>query len=254
MPFRIRLLPIAIALAFVMLSVKSYDLGKGLTVVPSNIEFASVRAQGQPPLLVPPGERPQLAQAATSQGGAAQQRPAPGGAQPAAGAQRTAAAQGQQPPAAGRPDQKRSAFLASQDEWSEQELAVLQKLADRREELEKREREIQSKGITLQAAEKRLTEKVQELQALQATIASLVSTHSDQEKKRLDSLVKIYENMKPRDAAKIFEELDMLVMLDVIELMKERKVAPILANMNPNRAKEVTVELANRRQLPVPKE
>ena len=56
--------------------------------------------------------------------------------------------------------------------------------------------------------------------------------------------------MKPKDAARIFEELDMAVLLDVIERMKERKTAPILAQMNPRRAKAITLELAQRRGLP----
>ncbi|WP_419902504.1 magnesium transporter MgtE N-terminal domain-containing protein [Kiloniella sp.] len=60
--------------------------------------------------------------------------------------------------------------------------------------------------------------------------------------------------MKPKDAARIFEELDMVVLLDVVERMKERKTAPILASMNPKRAKEITLELAQRRDLPLSKE
>jgi flagellar motility protein MotE (MotC chaperone) len=56
--------------------------------------------------------------------------------------------------------------------------------------------------------------------------------------------------MKPKDAARIFGELDMVVLLDVIERMKERKIAPILAEMNPQRAKAITIELAQRRGLP----
>jgi len=60
--------------------------------------------------------------------------------------------------------------------------------------------------------------------------------------------------MKPKDAARIFEELDMEVLLEVVERMKERKTAPILAQMNPQRAKTVTLELAQRRELPVPRQ
>ena len=60
--------------------------------------------------------------------------------------------------------------------------------------------------------------------------------------------------MKPKDAARIFEELDMEVLLEVIERMKERKTAPILAQMNPQRAKTVTLELAQRRELPLPRQ
>ena len=54
--------------------------------------------------------------------------------------------------------------------------------------------------------------------------------------------------MKPKDAARIFEELDLEVLLQVVQRMKEAKVAPILAAMDPKRATEVTTRLAERRQ------
>lgn len=56
--------------------------------------------------------------------------------------------------------------------------------------------------------------------------------------------------MKPKDAARIWEELDLEVLLDVAELMKEAKIAPILADMDAVKAKTVTSELRSRRQLP----
>ena len=61
------------------------------------------------------------------------------------------------------------------------------------------------------------------------------------------SLVKIYENMKPKDAARIFGELDMAILLPVTERMKERKLAAILAKMNTTNAMALTIQLAQRR-------
>lgn len=66
--------------------------------------------------------------------------------------------------------------------------------------------------------------------------------------------MKIYEAMKPKEAARIFEKLDMPVLLDVVERMKERKASAVLAKMDPTKAKSVTLELAQRRDLPVPRE
>ena len=54
----------------------------------------------------------------------------------------------------------------------------------------------------------------------------------------------------PGDAARIFEALEMPVLLDVIERMREGKSAPILAAMDPLKAKEVTASLVERRALP----
>jgi len=66
----------------------------------------------------------------------------------------------------------------------------------------------------------------------------------------MESLVKIYEKMKPKDAARIFNNLEMDILIDVASNIKESKMAPILASMSSDRANKLTVELATRRQLP----
>ncbi len=101
----------------------------------------------------------------------------------------------------------------------------------------------------LKAAEKRVESKIAELKSLQETIDNLIRKYNEQEEAKMQSLVKIYESMKPKDAARIFERLDMEILLEVVERMKERKSAPILADMDPARAKSITVELARRRQF-----
>jgi flagellar motility protein MotE (MotC chaperone) len=105
----------------------------------------------------------------------------------------------------------------------------------------------------LKAAEDQIERKIAEMKSLQNTIQGLLRQYNDQEDNKMRSLVKIYENMKPKEAAKIFEQLDMPIMLEVIERMKEQKVAPILAEMDPAKARVVTSELAQRRSIPMPK-
>ncbi len=130
------------------------------------------------------------------------------------------------------------------------EIELLQHLSIRREEIDKREKEIEARAGLMQAAESRIDKKVIELQNLQATIEGLIKTFDEQQDAKLLSLVKIYENMKPKDAAKIFEELELETLLEVAERMKERKLAPVMAKMNPEKAREMTVELRQLRQLP----
>lgn len=141
------------------------------------------------------------------------------------------------------------AMSAPEDELSDAELKTLQDLSARRRELDAREKDLDMRAGLLAAGEKRVDEKVSELKSLQDTLKGLIKTYDEQEKAKLKSLVKIYENMKPKEAAPIFEKLDMDTLLDIIERMKERKVAPILAKMNPAKAREVTDELARRHQL-----
>ncbi len=137
---------------------------------------------------------------------------------------------------------------------TDEELEILQSLSRRREMLVERERDLDKRDVLLQATEKRLDEKMAELRELQATIEDLVRENDTKTEEQMSSLVKIYEAMKPKEAARIFNNLDMVVLLDVIERMKERKTAPILARMSPDRANAVTLELARRRILPFPKE
>jgi flagellar motility protein MotE (MotC chaperone) len=70
---------------------------------------------------------------------------------------------------------------------------------------------------------------------------------------RLKGLITMYENMKPRDAAKIFNGLEDGVLVDVASKINPRTMAEILAQMQPEVAQHLTVELASKaQQLPAP--
>ena len=133
---------------------------------------------------------------------------------------------------------------------TEEEIAVLQKLSARREELDKREREVELRENMLAAAEKRLDGKLAELKKVQGAVSGLLKKHDAEEETKLAQLVKMYEIMKPKEAAAIFEKLDKDVLLDVVERMREQKSGPIIAKMDPAKAEQLTTALAERRTLP----
>ncbi len=101
----------------------------------------------------------------------------------------------------------------------------------------------------LEATEVRLDKKIAETKKLEETVKGLLVEYNKHEDEKIKSLVKIYENMKPVDAARIFDELEMPVLVMVVDKMNERKVAPVLAKMSPVRAKQLTMELAEDRKL-----
>ena len=129
------------------------------------------------------------------------------------------------------------------------ELDMLQNLAFRREELDARDAELRLRANLLAVTEARIEERIAELRAVEATIQSLLITYDEQEEAQLQSVVSIYEAMKPKDAAKIFNELDMLILIELAERMRERLI--VLADMDPTADNALTVELATRRSLPV---
>lgn len=208
---------------------------------------AQQTAQIQPPAPAAPAAQP--AAATTPAGGPpAAGSAAAGNAAPGSGAADATGGDGQDLLA-----QEQQRKLARDPfNYTDEEVDVLQQLAKRRAELDQRARQLDEREALVKAAEQRMEQKMAELKALQATVQDLLKQRSAADEQQLQSLVKIYENMKPKAAAQIFEEMDMDVLLDVVARMNERKVAPILALVSPTRAKELTFELAQRRQMPIP--
>jgi flagellar motility protein MotE (MotC chaperone) len=132
------------------------------------------------------------------------------------------------------------------DRLSQSEFEVLQRLAERRAELEERARQLDRHAALLATAEANLAAQLERLEQLRAEIAAMVTAHDAAEEAKLVSLVKIYETMKPKAAAEIFNRLEMPILISVLERMREAKSADVLARMDPAKARQVTAELARR--------
>lgn len=130
------------------------------------------------------------------------------------------------------------------------EIAVLGSLTNRREELDKRAKELDLREQLLSAAEKRVEDRIGELKALEDKIKVQIADNDKQNDEKMAGLVKMYETMKPKEAARIFERLDMGVLIDVAKRMQPRKMSAVLAAMDPVAAQELTVELATGEKLP----
>jgi flagellar motility protein MotE (MotC chaperone) len=139
--------------------------------------------------------------------------------------------------------------LSQQAYFSPVEVDLLQSLSARREELNKWEEDIKLKENLLEATEVRLDRKIEEIQGMQVGLKQLLEEYGKHEEAEIRSLIKIYENMKPKAAAQIFDEMEMPILLLVVDKMSERKAAPILALMTPVKAKNLTVELADQRKM-----
>ena len=130
------------------------------------------------------------------------------------------------------------------------EIEVLQELSARRAQLDRRAGDLDQQQIVMQAAEKRIDEKIAKLEALQKSIQSTVDKQNAADDARAQSLVKIYETMKPADAAQILSQLDLPILLQMLSRMKEAKTAPILAAMDPSKAEAITTAMAKRQNPP----
>jgi flagellar motility protein MotE (MotC chaperone) len=126
------------------------------------------------------------------------------------------------------------------------ERAVLERLQDRRQELESRTRDLEMRENLLKAAEKRLEAKVGELKDVEGRIATAVGARDKAEADRFKGIVAMYENMKSKDAARIFDRLDIKILVEVATQIKPAKMSEIMAAMTSESAERLTVELASR--------
>jgi flagellar motility protein MotE (MotC chaperone) len=136
---------------------------------------------------------------------------------------------------------------AAPEPVAEAERALLEQLRARRTEIESREQAVAAQEVVLQAAERRLARRVEELSALQQRLEALDRGRAEREEAGWRGLVRTYEAMRPRDAASIFDELEMPVLVEILDRMAERKAAPVIGAMRPERARMVTAELARHR-------
>ena len=96
---------------------------------------------------------------------------------------------------------------------SDSERAVLLELRQRRQELDAHARTLETRESVLAAAEQKLAARITELQSLQHSLETLETARQRQDDANWQGLVKLYEAMKPRDAAAIFNDLDQPVLL-----------------------------------------
>jgi len=139
-----------------------------------------------------------------------------------------------------------AAQIAKDAGLSPAELQVLQSLGTRRGELDQREQGLDTQLALIQAAEAKVDAKIATMNALKADMQGLLGQLDSKQQAEVDRLVKVFEAMKPADAAARFVLLNDDVRLPIAAQMKERSLSAMLAKMPPPDAKRLTESLAAR--------
>jgi flagellar motility protein MotE (MotC chaperone) len=134
----------------------------------------------------------------------------------------------------------------AQQPVSPSERAILERLQSRRQEIEARQREIDIRESLLKAAEKRIESKVEEMKAVETRMSTSAAEQKAAEAQRLKGLVTMYEGMKPKDAARVFDRLEMGVLIEIATQIAPRKMSDIMGLMQSEAAERLTVEMARR--------
>jgi flagellar motility protein MotE (MotC chaperone) len=179
------------------------------------------------------------------------------GAGEGAGATQTAAPSAAPPPATPATPTPAAANACAANAFADaaglspSEVQVLQALGARREALDSRAAEMDTRQELLAAAERRLEERLAELKRIEARVQALTTAADDTQNQRITQLVDVYQRMRAKDAAAVFDALDQDVLVEVASRMRQANLAEVMGKMNPARARQLTLWLARERGVDV---
>ncbi len=151
-----------------------------------------------------------------------------------------------EPAAASPPPQETRQELRPSAEPASSERAILEKLGARRDALQQRSRDLETREQLIENAERKLETRINDLKSLEQKGDDAAAKRAEAEAAGLKSLVTMYETMKPKEAARVFDRLKLDVLVPVVVGMNPRKMAEVLAVMQPDAAERLTVALAQR--------
>lgn len=125
---------------------------------------------------------------------------------------------------------------------------LLAEVARRQAEAERRERLIEVRETRATAAEALARTQLAALGKLRDEVERLVLREANAADADIDSLVALYVNMRPQQAAKVLERLEAPRAATILLKIPERQAGPIMAQMDPQAALLVTQEIAGRRE------
>ena len=124
--------------------------------------------------------------------------------------------------------------------------AMLAALRDRETRLAKQEAKAAEREQTLALARKEIDAQIATLEATEQKLAQTIALADQASEKDVAKLVAMYETMKPKDAAKLFGEMDPDFAAGFLAQMRSDSAAAVLAGLAPAKAYAISLKLAGR--------
>lgn len=129
------------------------------------------------------------------------------------------------------------------------EIGHLQKLNDRKKELDAREEELNRMENELQVQKVELEKRLKELEEMRTKISSILDDRVKVDNEKVDTLVQMYSNMKVPQAAKVFETMDEDLAVEILGRMKKKNAADIMNLLKPEKAQILSEMFAGYKRL-----
>lgn len=140
------------------------------------------------------------------------------------------------PPAPTPPPAASAAPAAAERQPTSNQIDHLSKLSDRQRELEARAEELSRQEAELAQMKIELEKRLQELEGMRQQISEILAERVKVDEEKVETLVQMYSNMKPPQAAKIFESLDEDLAVELLSRMKKKNAADIMNLLPPEKA------------------
>lgn len=133
---------------------------------------------------------------------------------------------------------------ASADTQGNEDLSYAFKLNERKKELDNREKEIAEMEKNLEAQRADLENRMRELEKVRSQISNVLEEKVLTDKAKIDNLVQVYSNMRPPQAAKVFESIDEDLAVEILGKMKKKNAADIMNLLKPDKAQILSEKYA----------
>jgi flagellar motility protein MotE (MotC chaperone) len=126
------------------------------------------------------------------------------------------------------------------------ERVIMERLGERRDEWQQKGKDLDLRERMLEDVHRKLEARINDLKSLEEKAEAEAAKRGESETANLKNLVTMYETMKPKEAARVFDRLPHDVLVPVVLQMNPRKMAEVLAVMAPEAAERLTIALATR--------
>ena len=127
---------------------------------------------------------------------------------------------------------------------------LMNELAQKERSLLHRETTIAAREADLRLAEQKIEERLAALESLRAEIRTEMTAMDEAREQRVVGLVRMFEGMRPGDAAAILSEPEEDISIAVLDRMARSKAGKVLAEMEPQKAARLAATFADSPRLP----
>jgi len=124
---------------------------------------------------------------------------------------------------------------------------LLRAMGERGRQLDAWSSDLAGRARMLEVIEARVSEQLQAMQAEREALETTLARVDQEAEAEIARLVEIYENMKPKEAARIFAAMPAEVAAGFVRRMAEKKSALVMGNLDAKHAYAITLALANTR-------